>query len=312
MIRPLAIAGILLISACGSDAETEQVPQEVEQVAVESKATTTTASVPTSSTLPPETTVPPMSDAELLAIAVAEWAELTAPIIGLGVVSEVALVDGVPHAATTYAEVDELTSVGIWRFRDRWENEDGVESDMFLNIVGLHVDDLTDDDSAEVLVTSCPNACFSSVFRHLGGNWVEVSLTDPVELIDGRLIGEENTCQPSCSAGNLVPFELVWTGSSFEVVYSTPVTAPQQVTCPTYTEREWAPYSLCDKGRGVWFLQRALIYFGYLDGSMDGYFGPKTDRAVRQLQRDYGVAEDGIADGWWYQEFMETYRSYNE
>lgn len=312
MIRPLAIAGILLISACGSDAETEQVPQEVEQVAVESKATTTTASVPTTSTLPPETTVPEITEAELLAAAETAWDQVTAPIIGLGVISGVALVDGVPHAATSYAEIDELTSVGIWQYRGDWENAGGVENDMFLNIVAIHVDDLTGDGSAEVLVTSCPNACFSSVFRHEGGTWVEAALVARVELQDGRLVGEENTCQPSCAAGNVVPFELVWTGSSFDVVYSTPVTAPQQVTCPTYTEREWAPYSLCDKGRGVWFLQRALIYFGYLDGSMDGYFGPKTDRAVRQLQRAYGVAEDGIADGWWYQEFMETYRSYNE
>jgi hypothetical protein len=318
MVRSLTLVTTLLISACGSQSTSDVPDADIEKAAATAeRAVEEPSTVPTSSTLAPETTVPEtnspaVSDAELLALAEAEWADVTAPIIGLGVASNVAVISGIPHAATTFSDVDELGSVGIWRFTDRWQNEDGVDSDMFVNIVELHLEDLTGDDSPELLVTSCPNACFSSIFRNDGAEWFEVALVDPVEIRDGRLIGEENTCQPSCSAGNLILFELVWNGSSFDVIYNTSSTPARQPTCATYTEREFAPYSLCDKGIGVQFLQRALIYFEYLDGSMDGYFGPNTDRAVRQLQRDYGVPEDGIVDGWWYQEFMETYRSYNE
>ncbi len=77
--------------------------------------------------------------------------------------------------------------------------------------------------------------------------------------------------------------------------------------CPTYEYRSAEPYSLCTEGPGVATLQQALVFFGYMSGSADGYFGPGTDAAVRELQRDYGVAEDGVVQGWWYREFIETY-----
>jgi uncharacterized protein len=78
-------------------------------------------------------------------------------------------------------------------------------------------------------------------------------------------------------------------------------------TCPTYEYTEYEPFSLCTNGPGVATLQRALVFFDYLNGGADGYFGPTTDRAVRQLQRDYGVPEDGVVAGWWYHDFIETY-----
>ena len=49
------------------------------------------------------------------------------------------------------------------------------------------------------------------------------------------------------------------------------------------------------KGDDVRKLQEALIDAGYLDENQaDGIYGPKTEAAVRKLQKEYGVAIDGI------------------
>lgn len=97
-------------------------------------------------------------------------------------------------------------------------------------------------------------------------------------------------------------FEVEWPGpiASAEADTATPV-------CETYTYQEYEPFYLCTQGPSVEALQRALVFFGYLSGGADGYFGPGTDSAVRQLQLDYGVPEDGVVAGWWYREFIETY-----
>ena len=42
-------------------------------------------------------------------------------------------------------------------------------------------------------------------------------------------------------------------------------------------------------------LQQALIGLGYLEGSADGSYGPKTRAAVQDFQRDYGLGADGSA-----------------
>lgn len=48
------------------------------------------------------------------------------------------------------------------------------------------------------------------------------------------------------------------------------------------------------KGIYVMVLQDALIYKGYLTGSLDGMFGPITKAAVLKFQRDKRLSADGI------------------
>lgn len=48
-------------------------------------------------------------------------------------------------------------------------------------------------------------------------------------------------------------------------------------------------------GTQVKYLQQALIGLGYLNGAADGIYGSKTAEAVREYQRDYGLAVDGSA-----------------
>jgi peptidoglycan hydrolase-like protein with peptidoglycan-binding domain len=49
------------------------------------------------------------------------------------------------------------------------------------------------------------------------------------------------------------------------------------------------------KGEAVKGLQNALKGRGYDFGAVDGVFGPSTEDAVTQFQREVGLEEDGIA-----------------
>ena len=50
-----------------------------------------------------------------------------------------------------------------------------------------------------------------------------------------------------------------------------------------------------NQGDGVRMLQEALDGLGIEVGPVDGVFGPKTERAVRDFQRAAGIDVDGIA-----------------
>lgn len=50
-----------------------------------------------------------------------------------------------------------------------------------------------------------------------------------------------------------------------------------------------------DQGNRVKEMQQALVALGYSTGGTDGKFGPTTEKAVRQFQRDHGLTVDGVA-----------------
>ena len=50
-----------------------------------------------------------------------------------------------------------------------------------------------------------------------------------------------------------------------------------------------------DRGQDVRSLQHSLIRLGFLSGSADGVFGPKTEQAVRSFQQSYHLTVDGLA-----------------
>ena len=55
-----------------------------------------------------------------------------------------------------------------------------------------------------------------------------------------------------------------------------------------------------DKGKEVKTAQQLLNHKGYGAGSVDGIFGENTEKAVRALQKNYGITVDGIigTDTW--------------
>lgn len=56
------------------------------------------------------------------------------------------------------------------------------------------------------------------------------------------------------------------------------------------------PLKRGDKGAEVEKLQLELIEHNYLQGSADGDFGGKTEKAIKQVQADAGLEQTGVAD----------------
>jgi len=48
------------------------------------------------------------------------------------------------------------------------------------------------------------------------------------------------------------------------------------------------------QGEDVKILQSKLESLGYVVGPIDGIFGPLTERAVKNFQKDHGLKVDGI------------------
>lgn len=76
-------------------------------------------------------------------------------------------------------------------------------------------------------------------------------------------------------------------------VVADPAEPPEEPAEETF----WPPRMLCNgmNGTDVEALQGLLYAHGYTYGSTRGVFGVSTDKAVRNFQRDNGLAVDGIA-----------------
>ena len=70
---------------------------------------------------------------------------------------------------------------------------------------------------------------------------------------------------------------------------------PASHIAPDAPAASWPMLRHGNQGDGVRMLQEALDGLGIEAGPVDGVFGPKTERAVRDFQRAAGIDVDGIA-----------------
>lgn len=79
---------------------------------------------------------------------------------------------------------------------------------------------------------------------------------------------------------------------------TTPAPTTPETTTPTATPPATLPQDVVlrrgDEGPEVSQVQAVLVELGYLEGNVDGKFGPDTQQAVRDFQKSAGLAEDGI------------------
>lgn len=100
----------------------------------------------------------------------------------------------------------------------------------------------------------------------------------------------------AASGATPIPYELLRTPTP--VPTATPVPTPSPAPTPTPSpEPSPTPVLLhvnCH-GEEVLQMQERLIELGYLKGKADGYFGPKTEKAVVAFQLANGLKADGYA-----------------
>jgi hypothetical protein len=105
------------------------------------------------------------------------------------------------------------------------------------------------------------------------------------QLAGGSLTGFAETCEPSCATGGLLTVTYAWAGDRLR---SSAGVCSDYRAVPEYTDM-----AVCTKGGTIAQLQEALIYFGYMRGPADGYFGPGTRAGVVAYQREVGMFESG-------------------
>lgn len=72
--------------------------------------------------------------------------------------------------------------------------------------------------------------------------------------------------------------------------------------------------SMGSRGSDVMEIQSVLLKIGYNPGLIDGVFGRKTEQAVKQFQKDFGLTEDGVIGAETFnvlQRFLLGYDTYN-
>ncbi|NPV26419.1 MAG: L,D-transpeptidase family protein [Firmicutes bacterium] len=62
-----------------------------------------------------------------------------------------------------------------------------------------------------------------------------------------------------------------------------------------------------DRGSDVLEVQRRLQILGYYDGDLDGVYGPQTQQAVIDFQRDHNLEPDGIVGPRTYEELQKAF-----
>ena len=70
-------------------------------------------------------------------------------------------------------------------------------------------------------------------------------------------------------------------------------TPPASARCGRYVAAAAYPLERCDKGPAVRVAQLFLAEL-YAPLTIDGYFGPETEAAVRNYQAEFGLAVDGL------------------
>lgn len=93
-----------------------------------------------------------------------------------------------------------------------------------------------------------------------------------------------------------IPYALLRTPTPVPTATPIPTATPEPTPEPTPTPTP-KPLILGQNSHGdeVVQLQERLIALGYLKGKADGFFGPKTEDAVKRFQERNGLKADGYA-----------------
>ena len=105
------------------------------------------------------------------------------------------------------------------------------------------------------------------------------------------------TCTPTCAEDIGTPVEWYLDRSSDWILRPIAPPPPPPVvdppSCDTYSSNDQYPIRRCDEGYAVLHHPARTGHHGYAV-DVDGYFGPGTEQAVRDFQRNAGLEVDGL------------------
>lgn len=223
----------------------------------------------------------------------------------------VALTDGAPlytpahpQPLNAYMVTREDCDVGINRDDMYKVSEKGlVESitkyltewcDEIANESGHTIRFVDDPDDADVLVVACQTYEYYGLYG--SGTYTCSAYSSRLTLRAVQLTNPQNATE--FSAVNEPGSTITTNGGSKFWKYPPEIEDTQNLKGFVSDIRNWYGASFKGTGgAGVKAAQQALIDRGFLEGSADGSFGPKTEEAVMRLQAAYGLEQTGIISG---------------
>jgi peptidoglycan hydrolase-like protein with peptidoglycan-binding domain len=245
-------------------------------------------------------------------------AALTAQPDVSGYVGPIALPDGTEVAVITRSDVATMTGVvelAVGR-QDGWVVGQSFPIDGFVPDAPDGIGDLTGDGRTEIrvpLIASTGGKGWDLLYQidshgpsldeiPFDTTALEATGVSPMSLhIDSLSVDHVatsiGTCTPSCAENIAMPVEWYLDHSGSSILRPVPPPPPPPVvdplSCDAYSFNDQYPIRRCDEGYAVLQIQYLLVGFGYTVDA-DGYFGPGTEQAVRDFQRNAGLEVDGL------------------
>ena len=186
----------------------------------------------------------------------------------------------------------------------------------------VQIADLTREGDDDIFVSYHLNDPEGAVVSQVSGTWGLLPFdldTHGADVTGSTVTAWHEPCLPSCGDGGAIPISYRWDGTQFVGIAVdelgnefTPKIGPG---CTTFKENDFEPYSLCDKGDGIRYLQQVLydegLLFSTSSNPVDGYFGPETEYSIKIFQYRNHLRVDGMVEGQWYHDLVENYNLLN-